>query len=260
MALRRRADRARGRNRRRCFLLAHPVGFSQALETVMRPINEIVVHCAATRPNWMAGRPLADKVAEIRRWHTRDRGWSDIGYHYLIDRDGSVAPGRPVSRIGAHVAGRNTGTIGVSLLGGHGSATSDPFEANYTPAQDRALRALLADLQRQFPSIRTISGHNWYAAKACPGFDVTKWRTRAAADARPADPPPVQATPPTIRRGARGDAVRELQARLGITADGIFGPQTDAAVRMFQTDNRLSVDGIAGPQTWGALRRLRPLA
>jgi N-acetylmuramoyl-L-alanine amidase len=224
----------------------------------MRPITEVVIHCTATRPEWMAGRPLADKVAEIRRWHMRDRGWADIGYHYLIDRDGTVATGRDVGRVGAHVAGRNAGTIGVSLLGGHGSATSDPFEANYTPAQDRALRALLADLQRRFPTVRTISGHNWYAAKACPGFDVTKWRTRAAAPAAP--PSPAQAASPVIRRGDRGDAVRELQARLGLAADGIFGPQTDAAVRMFQTDNRLTVDGIVGPQTWGVLRRIRPLA
>jgi N-acetylmuramoyl-L-alanine amidase len=225
----------------------------------MRPVNEIVIHCTATRPEWMAGRPLSDKVAEIRRWHMRDRGWADIGYHYLIDRDGQVATGRPVERVGAHVANRNTNTIGVSLLGGHGSATTDAFETNYTPEQDRALRTLLADLQRRFPAIRTISGHNWYAAKACPGFDVTKWlnRTQAPVVSRPVMPQPAPVSP-VIRRGDRGPAVVELQRRLRIGADGVFGPQTDAAVRMFQTDNRLIVDGIVGPQTWGLLRSTRP--
>jgi N-acetylmuramoyl-L-alanine amidase len=224
----------------------------------MRHINEIVVHCTATRAEWLAGRPLSEKAAEIRRWHMRDRGWADIGYHYLIDRDGAVAAGRDVGRVGAHVANRNTNTIGVALLGGHGSAISDAFETNYTPAQEHALRTLLGDLQRRFPAIRLISGHNEYAAKACPGFNVRQWLGRTAPPV--AKPGTTVAGTPTVRRGDRGDAVREVQQRLRISADGIFGPQTDTVVRMFQTDNHLTVDGIVGPQTWGALRSARPLA
>lgn len=141
----------------------------------MRPINEIIIHCTATRPEWWAGKSPAEKVAEVRRWHTRDRGWSDIGYHYLIDRDGTVMSGRPVTRIGAHVQGHNTGTIGVSLFGGHGSAETDDFSDNFTPAQEAALRRLLDELQARFPAVRKISGHNEYAAKACPGFSVPLW-------------------------------------------------------------------------------------
>lgn len=160
----------------------------------MRLINEIVVHCTATRAEWWAGRSLADKVAEVRRWHVQERGWKDVGYHYLIDRDGSIRAGRPVEQVGAHVANRNANTIGVALFGGHGSAATDPFGRNYTPEQDRALRALLADLRRRFPSIRTISGHNQYAAKACPGFDVPTWLAAepltVSAPAPAAEPPP----------------------------------------------------------------------
>lgn len=68
------------------------------------PVREIIVHCAATRPNWMAGRPIAEKVAEIRRWHLAN-GWKDIGYHWIIDRPGTVLAGRPETVIGAHTVG-----------------------------------------------------------------------------------------------------------------------------------------------------------
>ena len=103
----------------------------------MRLITEIIVHCTATRPEWWAGRHMADKVAEIRRWHVQDRGWKNIGYHYLIDRDGTVAEGRPVDQIGAHVQGKNTGTIGIALFGGHGSSENDEFSDNFTPRRTR---------------------------------------------------------------------------------------------------------------------------
>lgn len=146
----------------------------------MRPLNEIIVHCTATHPDFMESRKMADKVAEIRRWHVEGRGWSDIGYHYLIDRDGSVMEGRPIERTGAHVKGHNTGTIGVSLFGGHGSSENDRFEDNFTPAQDFALRQLLHKLQRQY-GIKKVTGHNQYAAKACPGFNVPRWLDRKGA-------------------------------------------------------------------------------
>jgi N-acetylmuramoyl-L-alanine amidase len=140
----------------------------------MRPIREIIVHCTATRPEWWATRSLAQKIAEVRVWHVRDRGWKDIGYHFLIDRDGKTGEGRPLGEVGAHVQGRNTGTIGIALFGGHGSAKTDKFADHFTREQDAALRALIADLQRRFGPV-PVTGHNQYAAKACPGFDAPAW-------------------------------------------------------------------------------------
>jgi N-acetylmuramoyl-L-alanine amidase len=140
----------------------------------MRPIHGIIVHCTATRPNWMANSTTSAKVAEVRRWHMRDRGWSDIGYHFLIDRDGTVAKGRPIEKTGAHTQGHNTGTIGISLFGGWDSAATDEFAENYTPQQDAALRKLIADLRAQYGNL-TLAGHNNFASKACPGFNVGKW-------------------------------------------------------------------------------------
>ena len=140
----------------------------------MRPINEIIVHCTATRPEWMWDRPTSEKVAEVRRWHTHDNGWRDIGYHFLIDRDGTVAKGRPIGHVGAHTMNHNVGTIGIVLVGGHGSAASDKFEDHFTPKQDAALQKLIGLLAAIY-KIAKVSGHNQYARKACPGFDVPGW-------------------------------------------------------------------------------------
>jgi len=148
----------------------------------MRIVDEIIVHCSATRPEWFEGKTINQKRDEIRNWHVRDRGWKDIGYALLIDRDGKTAKGRDLDKdgdvweeIGAHVEGKNTRSIGLCLIGGFGANANDPFEKNFTKAQDDTLRMVIADLQRQFPSIKKVSGHNQYAAKACPGFKVVDW-------------------------------------------------------------------------------------
>jgi hypothetical protein len=141
----------------------------------MRKIDEIVVHCTATPANWREGQKTPTKVAEVKRWHTDERGWSDIGYHFLIDRDGTTVGGRPVTRKGAHVRGHNDYTIGVALFGGHGGSENDNFEDHFTPEQDRALRQLIARLRREHGANLKLSGHNEYAAKACPCFNVRRW-------------------------------------------------------------------------------------
>lgn len=143
----------------------------------MRQLNEIIVHCTATRPEWWKGKSAQDKVNEVRRWHLA-LGWSDIGYSYLIDVDGTVVAGRPLERTGAHVKGHNTGTVGICLFGGHGGSASDVFEDNFTEEQDAALRNLIADLREEFPSIFNISGHNEYSSKACPCFNVRNWMSK----------------------------------------------------------------------------------
>lgn len=140
----------------------------------MREINEIIVHCSATQPNWAHDKSADWKVQEFRRWHLA-RGWSDIGYHWAVDRDGEIAAGRPMSRVGAHVKGRNTGTIGICLVGGHGSDATDRASDHFTIVQLKALRALIEKLRRDYPHIKYVTGHNQYAAKACPGFHVPTW-------------------------------------------------------------------------------------
>lgn len=140
----------------------------------MRFIDTIFVHCSATQPKWMAGSPAEAKRDEIDRWH-RERGFSQIGYHYIIDRDGTILIGRPVEQVGAHVKGHNTNSIGICLLGGFGSNENDSFADHYTVEQATALRDLIDRLQVQYPTIKHVRGHNEVAAKACPGFSVPRW-------------------------------------------------------------------------------------
>lgn len=137
------------------------------------PVEEICIHCSATRPDWMTAYPLQAKRAEIRRWHLAN-GWNDIGYHHLIDRTGSTITGRAENVIGAGVVGRNNGVIHICLIGGHGSSERDRFRDHFTPAQDVTLRQLIQGIGMR-TRIRLISGHNEYAAKACPGFTVSQW-------------------------------------------------------------------------------------
>lgn len=140
----------------------------------MRRIDEIIVHCSATRSGWREEQSTAEKVAEIKRWHVEENGWSDIGYHAIIDRDGTVADGRDFGTAGAHCRGRNKHSLGVCLIGGHGSNENDAFEDHYTPEQNRALRRWIELRQLETPGL-TVSGHNEHAAKACPGFNVGRW-------------------------------------------------------------------------------------
>lgn len=130
-----------------------------------RKINQIIIHCSAT-PEKM------DIDAEtIRKWHTA-KGWSDIGYHYVIKRNGDVQDGRPVERIGAHCRGYNSYSIGVCLVGGV-DEYNDPQD-NFTEKQMQSLVRLLKALRKVYPEA-SIHGHNEFSNKACPSFDVQKW-------------------------------------------------------------------------------------
>ena len=141
----------------------------------MRLIDEIVIHCTATNPTWYKDRSAAEVVGEIRRWHTEERGWSDVGYHACVHRSGETAQGRPDWKKGAHVAGHNSTTIGIALVGGRGAVANGKFEDNFTPEQDAALRKLIAEYKEKYPGILKVTGHNDYSQKACPGFNVEEW-------------------------------------------------------------------------------------
>ena len=185
-----------------------------------RRIDEIIVHCSATRPGWMDGKPLEARVAEIRRWHVKDRGWSDIGYHWIIDRDGKVMAGRTEEKPGAHCRGRNRHSIGICLLGGHGSTADDSFDDHFTPEQNRALRKKIGELQMKYADIDlplAVSGHNQHANKACPGFRVPPWYERKTAPeprTSPTQSTTVRASATQIAAGT-GTAVTAVSALSG---------------------------------------------
>ena len=130
----------------------------------MRKINEIIVHCTATPE----GKDF--KAADIDKWH-KQKGWDGIGYHHVVDLDGTVEPGRPESKVGAHCYGHNQNSIGVVYVGGVASNGKTPKDTR-TPQQKAALSKLLTELKHKYPGA-TIHGHRDFAAKACPSFDAT---------------------------------------------------------------------------------------
>ena len=130
----------------------------------MRTINEIIVHCTATR----AAQKVT--VADVTHWH-KQRGFKTIGYHFLVDQAGNVFPGRPVEQIGAHCQGHNAKSIGIVYCGGL-DVNGKPADTR-TDAQRAALLGLLSELKQKYPSA-SIHGHRDFAAKACPCFDATK--------------------------------------------------------------------------------------
>lgn len=148
----------------------------------MRTIHWIVVHCSDSDID------SHDNIETIRKWHTlpkmpvdvakriKDgklppseafkygRGWTDIGYHYFINKKGDVFPGRSESIKGSHVAGHNDGSLGICLSGRTG------FTAN----QFRSLEALLKKLcQAHSLEKKDVLGHrDLNGGKTCPNFDV----------------------------------------------------------------------------------------
>jgi N-acetylmuramoyl-L-alanine amidase len=142
----------------------------------MRNIKGIIVHCSATREG------IAFDGTDILKWHL-ERGFSTIGYHYIILLDGTVEKGRPEERIGAHCRGHNYNTLGICYIGGLDSEGM-PKDTR-TEKQKHTLEMRIKSLCDQYP-ITTIKGHRdyskdlnndgiierWEWMKECPCFDT----------------------------------------------------------------------------------------
>lgn len=135
----------------------------------MRKINEIIIHCSATPE----GKDYT--VNNIRQWHLQ-RGFNDIGYHYVIYRDGTIHNGRPIEKTGAHCTGRNSNSIGICYIGGMDSSNKKPKDTR-TSEQRFALFKLVKQLMSKYDlQINQVKGHYEYANKACPSFDMNTYR------------------------------------------------------------------------------------
>jgi len=143
---------------------------SFGLRKSKRNITKFILHCTATPE----GRDYS--VADIKKGHLA-RGFSDIGYHAVVYRDGSIHIGRDIDISGAHTTGQNTCSIGISYVGGVENR-KNPKTGKYdipkdtrTPEQKDAILKLLRSLRQQYPKA-TIHGHREFANKACPSFDA----------------------------------------------------------------------------------------
>jgi N-acetylmuramoyl-L-alanine amidase len=137
----------------------------------MRTIKKIIVHTSDSPDT----RADVD-AAEIRRWHTakppKGNGWADIGYHYVVKRDGTVEPGRPEEKIGAHCKNQNFDSIGVVWVGRN----------KQTPEQAKSLRAIVQALMVKYKlEAKNVFGHyEFEPGKTCPNLDMEAFRASLA--------------------------------------------------------------------------------
>lgn len=116
----------------------------------MRHISFIILHCSGTRSD------RRYTVEQCRRDHIRNNGWDDIGYHWYVERDGIIHPGRNESVQGAHVKNHNPHSIGVCYEGGL-DPSGQPCDTR-TRAQVASLRRLMEELHQRYPKA-IILGH-----------------------------------------------------------------------------------------------------
>lgn len=215
----------------------------------------------------------------IQNFHMDTRGWSDVGYNFLINKRGQIFEGRGFLVVGAHIANHNTPTMGVCFIGEDRAGRTD-----VTPEAKRAGLWLLAECNRRKraalgarAALLRPRGHGSYsgASTSCPGGELRSWLAAGlpAPAGTPTTPPATPPAPnwtetlmntlPTLRSGSGGRRVSQLQAlcnvvlaelRTGlIEEDGDFGPATERAVKVCQRALRIEDDGVCGPITWRAL-------
>ena len=137
-------------------------------------VDFLVVHSSATPVSMDIG------VKEIDEWH-RDKGWSGIGYHFVVRRNGDVQLGRPMNKQGAHVLRHNQNTLGICMIGGI-DVEGDP-ENNFTDEQFKSLYVLVQLLshfyfvENQMTEVPKVCGHRDFEGTKtlCPSFDVKTW-------------------------------------------------------------------------------------
>tara|TARA_R110000823_G_C15819209_1_gene489072 strand:- start:42 stop:464 length:423 start_codon:yes stop_codon:yes gene_type:complete len=137
----------------------------------MTPRNKtdtIVIHCSATPETMDIG------VKEITKWHVEDNKWDDIGYHFVIRRDGTLETGRDESMVGSHARAVNGTSLGVCLVGG--SNKQGEWENNFNEKQFETLKNIVTELKDKY-NVEKIIGHcEVDDVKKCPSFNVQEWK------------------------------------------------------------------------------------
>ena len=237
----------------------------------MRAVSAVFLHCSAS------DRPDHDDVSVMRSWHTSaPLFWADVGYHYFVQKDGTVQAGRPLEMIPAAQSEWNPGSVAICAHGLRRDA--------FTVAQLGSIVDLCQRINREYSGGLRFRGHVEVAAKACPvydyvrvlGLDAQGHMTRTpdtsaqtggiVAGNLPSGmtgaPTPVSEPSKhggnrwpakTLRLMSTGPAVEKLQKALGVVVDGDFGKVTEQAVMDYQRANGLVIDGIVGPATLAAL-------
>lgn len=121
-------------------------------------INKIIYHCSDSDID------THNDISVIREWHINERGWSDVGYHFFIRRDGSIQTGRPLSKIGAHTKGHNKDSIGVCLHG----------KNYFTKEQFESAKRIFEMISFFKPHVKAYGHRDFNKEKTCPNFEVAQ--------------------------------------------------------------------------------------
>ncbi len=191
-------------------------------------------------------------VYDVDSWH-KQQGWAGIGYHYFVEKDGSIYTGRPENAIGAHCINYNTHSIGICAEGNY-------MTDSMPQAQKQALIELGQYIKNKY-GISRVGGHKEYYATDCPGTNYPLEEIKTAIIAGQTIGTPVVSSPISQTPHADNN-VKTIQAQLntllkkGLTVDGISGLVTTAAIKQFQGAMGLVQDGIGGPVTAGAVGQI----
>ena len=141
---------------------------------VRKKTDSIIIHCAATKVSMDIG------YDEIRKWHVDQNGWDDVGYHFIIRRNGKLEKARPEGYSGAHAPSHNSRSIGICLVGG--MADDGGPENNFTLEQFLTLKDLVNMIMEKYSDITEVLGHCDVQENKpnCPGFNVKEWLNKEA--------------------------------------------------------------------------------
>lgn len=220
-----------------------------------RKINRVFLHCSAT------DQPHHDDISAMRKWHTdpkpKGRGWSDVGYHLFIKKNGTIQEGRSLERTPASATGHNTGTIAICC---HGLD-----KHKFTDSQFKSVQSLCNQINETYNGNVTFHGHCEVSNKSCPVYDYksalgldSNGKISGSYNATI----PVEEIMPSYEVGSRtlnmlssiGTDIVWLQGKFDILPDGLFGVSTHIAVVEFQGKHGLVTDGIVGKNTWKKLK------
>lgn len=218
--------------------------------SIRKKTNRIILHHAQAK---------TCSVEDIHQWHLK-RGWSGIGYHFFIKKDGTIYQGRPENTIGAHAKGANSDSIGICAEGNFMQEKMNALQLN-------AFIDLVSYLKKKY-SITDIKRHKDVNATNCPGtyfpfstiitsnhiVQEDTWLQRLNKEIKRQG----FSFYPTVKKKARGEITKLIQERLNFVGfnlkiDGIFGSNTEKAVKKFQKNRNLKNDGIIGKKTWAYL-------
>ena len=131
--------------------------------------DTIILHCAATKE----GQDI--KASTIRQWHLNN-GWEDIGYHFVIDLDGTIEIGRNEQYIGAHCTNHNSTSIGICYVGG--CDKQGKAKDTRTPQQKQSMYRIVTYLCMKYNlTLNSVYCHNSFtSAKACPSFSLYSFK------------------------------------------------------------------------------------